>query len=139
MAEHNHDKKAQELYMQFNFINQQINELQKQVQMLEETIHEINESKKGLEEISKQGNNKEILVPIASGIFAKAQLKQADEFIVNVGANTAVAKSAADVQKLLDKQLNEMQKTQNTFIDNIQQLTMSAKELRAQLKQIVEN
>jgi len=138
MAEHKHDQKTQELYMQFQMINQQINELQKQLQMIEDTILELNDSKKGLEELSKQPNNKEILVPIVAGIFARAGIKDTKEFIVNVGANTSVAKSVEDVQKILDNQIEEMQKTQNLFIDNLHQLTMQAKELRVQLKPLIE-
>jgi len=138
MAEPKDEKKVQQLYMQFQAINQQINELQKQVQMLEETIHEITESKKALDEISRQEKGKEILVPVASGIFAKAEIKEADEFIVNVGANTAVSKSAEDIQKILDKQMADIQKTQNEFIDNIHQLTINAKEIRTHLKGLLQ-
>lgn len=132
------EAKAQELYLQLNTMNQQMMELQKQIQAIEETIFEINDSKKGLDEVSKAEKGKEILVPIISGIFAKAELKETKEFIVNVGSNTAVVKSIDDVQKLLDKQLTEMQKTQNTLIDNIKQLTVEAKEVEAGLKELVE-
>lgn len=130
--------KAQELYLQLNTMNQQMTELQKQIQAMEETIFEINESKKSLDEVSKAEKGKEILVPIISGIFAKAELKETKEFIVNVGSNIAVVKSIEDVQKILDKQLTEMQKNQNTFIDNIKQLTVEAKKVEAGLKELVE-
>lgn len=132
------EAKAQKLYLQLNTMNQQMMELQKQIQALEETIFEINESKKGLDEVSKAEKGKEILVPIISGIFAKAELKETKEFIVNVGSNTAVVKSIEDVQKILDKQSIEIQKTQNNLIDNIKQLTVEAKEVEAGLRGLVE-
>jgi len=132
------EKNMQESYMQFQMINQQMQELQKQVQQIEEAIQEVNESKKSLDQLSKEEKNKEILVPIVSGIFAKAELKDAKEFVVNVGANTAVVKSISEVQKLLDKQMNDMQTTQGTFIDNLQKMTLKAKELETKLKLLVE-
>lgn len=132
------EAKAQKLYLQLNTMNQQMMELQKQIQALEETIFEINDSKKGLDEVSKAEKGKEILVPIISGIFAKAELKETKEFIVNVGSNTAVVKSIEDVQKILDKQSIEIQKTQNNLIDNIKQLTVEAKEVEAGLRGLVE-
>ncbi|TKJ17825.1 prefoldin subunit alpha [Candidatus Woesearchaeota archaeon B3_Woes] len=132
------EAKAQELYMQLNTMNQQMVELQKQIQTMEETIFEVNESKKGLDDVSKSEKGKEILVPIISGIFAKAELKEPKEFIVNVGSNTAVVKSIEDVQKILDKQLTEMQKTQNTFVDSLTQLTVEAKKAEKGLKELIE-
>ena len=77
-------------------------------------------------------------MPIVSGIFTKAELKETKEFIVNVGSNTAVAKSIEEVQKLLEKQLDEMQKTQNTFVDNLQKLTLQAQNLKSELQALVE-
>ena len=132
------EAKAQELYLQLNKMNQQMVELQKQIQTMEETIFEVNESKKGLDDVSKSEKGKEILVPIISGIFAKAELKEPKEFIVNVGSNTAAVKSIEEVQKILDKQLTEMQKTQNTFVDNLTQLTVEAKKVEKGLKELTE-
>ena len=135
MAEEKKDEqKVQQLYIEFQVVNQQLQELQKQIQQIEESIQELQESKKGLEEVSKQESGKEILVPIVSGIFAKAEIKNSKDLIVNVGANTAVEKSIDQVQTLLDQQLKNMQETQHTFIDNMQQLSVKAKELETKLK-----
>ena len=131
------EKEAQELYMELNVITQQTNELQKQIQQLEETVQEIQESKKGLEELSKQEKGTEILVPIVSGIFAKAEIKDSKEFIVNVGANTAVTKSIEEVKKLLDKQEEEMQKAQYNLIETLQKLTVKARDLKKELESLV--
>jgi prefoldin alpha subunit len=139
MPQEKDEKKIQELYMQFNMINQQISEFQKQIQMLEESINETNESIKGLNEISGLPQNKEILVPIVSGVFARAELKDNKEFIVNVGSGTATSKSSEEVRKLLEKQLEEMQKSQNSFVDNLHQMTLAAKEIRQNLKNLIEN
>jgi prefoldin alpha subunit len=138
MSQEKDQKKIQELYMQFNMLNQQASEIQKQIQSLEESINETNESIKGLSEITNQGPNKEILVPVVSGVFAKAEIKDTSEFIVNIGANTAAAKTFDEVKKLLEKQLEEMQKAQNSFVDNMHQLTTAAKETRQQLKALIE-
>ena len=138
MTQENKEQKAQELYMHMNTMNKQMTELQKQIQTMEETIFEVNESKKGLEDVSKSEKGKEILVPIISGIFAKAELVEPKQFIVNVGSDTAVSKSIEEVEKILDKQLTEMQKTQNTFVDNLTHLTVEAKKIEQELKALIE-
>jgi prefoldin alpha subunit len=130
------EKRAQELYMELSMLSQQSAEFQKQIQQLEETIQELENSKQGIDELkSKKG--KEILVPVVSGIFVKADLKTSDEFIVNVGANTAVTKSLDEVQSLLDKQLKEIQKTQDSMIDNLQKMTVREKELKQELRKVM--
>jgi prefoldin alpha subunit len=138
MTDEKQEKKTQELYMQFKLVNQQIEELQKQVQSIEESINDTLESIRGVEEISKQQEHKEILVPIVSGVFAKAEIKDNKEFIVNVGSGTAATKSYEQVKSLLEKQHGEMQKAQNMLIDQLHQLTLHAKEMRQQLKSLVE-
>ena len=124
--------------MQYTMIQQQRAELERQMQAIEEAIFEINESRKGLKEVSDEASGKEILVPIVSGIFAKAELKNVKEFIVNIGANTAVAKSSEEVQTLLETQSKKMQETQHHFVDNLQKLTMQAKELESELMALQE-
>jgi prefoldin alpha subunit len=135
----NKEKKAQELYMQLNMTNQQMQEFQKQTQGLEETIQEVTESMRSLDELGKSEKDKEILVPLVSGIFVKAELKDIKEFIVNIGAGVAVAKSLEEVKGLLNKQIVELQKTQDKMMGELQQLVVKAKTLEKELKSLMEN
>jgi prefoldin alpha subunit len=130
-------KKMQELYMQMNTINQQSQELQKQIQAFEETIMEVGESKKSLLEISKTKDDNEVLVPIVSGIFAKAKAQDFKKFIVNVGGNVAVEKSIEKVQELLEKQLSQMQEAQHQFVDQLQKMTIQSKQVESQLQELM--
>jgi prefoldin alpha subunit len=130
-------KKMQELYMQMNMINQQSQELQKQIQAFEETILEVGESQKSLMEISSTKDDNEVLVPIVSGIFAKAKAQDFKKFIVNVGGNIAVEKSIEKVQELLEKQLSQMQEAQHQFVDQLQKMTVQGKQVEAQLQEMM--
>ena len=131
-------KKAQELYMELRMLSEQIQEVQKQIGSFEENVTEVNESKKGLNELSEIECGKEILVPIVSGIFVKAEIKETKEFIVNVGANVAVTKSIEEVQKLLSHQLDQVQNVQNELIEGLQNKIAKAKTIEAQLKKIID-
>lgn len=128
----------QELIMQFQVINQQIEALQKQIESLEESMYEVESSMKGIDEINKSGNNKEILVPIVSGIFAKAQITNTDDFIVNVGSNVAVSKSSTQVKNLLKEHKDSLQKTQYSFASTLENLTSKAKEIEEILMKLKE-
>ncbi len=53
-----------------------------------------------------------MLVPISNGIFAKAALKNPNELLVSVGANTTVPKKISDVIKLVKSQAEEVEHLQ---------------------------
>jgi prefoldin subunit 5 len=48
-----------------------------------------------------------------------------------------VTKSLDEVQSLLDKQLKEIQKTQDSMIDNLQKMTVREKELKQELRKVM--
>ena len=132
------DKKLQELYMQLTMLNQQTAEVQKQIQSIEEALQELEDSKKSIYEMTKAKKGKEVLVPVVPGIFIRTELKENQGFIVNVGAGTSVEKSNEEVQKLLDQQISQMQESQNSMIQHLQQLTVKSKQAEEELKSIAQ-
>ena len=68
------EKKMQETYMEFQMIDQNIKQLQKQLEMLTNQMMEVNSTINGLDEFNKINGEKQIFVPLSSGIFAKATI-----------------------------------------------------------------
>jgi len=81
------EKKAQEMYMQFQMLDQNIKQLQRQFEMITNQLIELSVTSSSLDEFNKIDNGKEVFVPLSSGIFAKANIKDTSELLVNVGAN----------------------------------------------------
>ena len=65
---------------------------------------ELDNSLQALIELQKIKINTEILAPIANGIFLKAELKDNQKLIVNIGAEATVEKNIPEVLKLLEEQ-----------------------------------
>ncbi len=86
-------KQIQEKYMQMQLIEQQMQQIQKQLQLLENQLQELNLTLQALDDLKNTKPGTDILVPIASGIFFKAELKDNEELALNVGADTVVKKS----------------------------------------------
>ncbi|MBI2657428.1 prefoldin subunit alpha [Candidatus Woesearchaeota archaeon] len=131
------EKQAQEMYMEFQALDQHIKQLQKQLEMVTHQLMELHSTSSGLEEFNKIGQGKEILVPLSSGIFAKASIKETSELLVNVGANIVVKKDVASAKKLIQGQMEEIKKIQKQMVDELEKMTSHAAGIEARLQQLV--
>lgn len=130
------EKELQTKYIELQLIDQQMAQLQKQLQQLDSSLLEIEFIKISLDDFKKIKKGSEILAPIANGIFVKADLKENDELIVNVGGNVTVAKSVEDTKKLLTEQADEIAKTRNELMHNLIHLDEHARKIEEELKKL---
>ena len=131
------EKKVQEMYMEFKMLDQYIKQLQSQLEMITHQLIELNATNNSLNEFDKLSPGKEMFVPLSSGIFAKASIKDTSELLVNVGANVAVKKDVASTKKLIQKQMEEIKKIQKQMINDLEKMTNHAAQLERQLQGMV--
>lgn len=131
------EAKLKEKYTELRMIDQQIRQIQKQMQELENQIMEIMYVQQSLYDLKDVKVGKEILVPVSSGIFAKATLKENNELLVNVGANTVVKKDVNSVKELLQGNINEIKKLEQHFLQDLQKLSMQAAEIEKEMNSLV--
>ncbi len=131
------EKKAQELYMEFQLLDQHIKQLQKQLELVTQHLIELTVTSNSLDEFNKLSAGKEIFVPLSSGIFSKATLKDTSELLVNVGANVVVKKDVIATKKLIQNQMEEIKKTQKQIVDNLEKMTNQAAQLEIQLQSLI--
>lgn len=119
------EKKAEDQYMQFQQLQQQLEQIADFVERLHQQQQEIETSIEALKELKKTKINSEILAPIANGIFLKAELKDNANLIVNVGAEVTVEKTIPEAIKLLEEQKEKI-------IEDISEAESVLKQLYAQ-------
>lgn len=113
-------KKAQEIYAEYQAMEQHIKQLQKQLEALTSQIMEMSGTSRNLEDFEKTQLGTEIFVPISSGVFAKASLKDTSELLVNVGANVVVKKDIRSAKKLINGQVEEMKKLHKRMMGDLE-------------------
>ena len=131
------EKKAQEMYMEFQMLEQHIKKLQAQLEAVTGQLMELNSTSNGLDEFEKIKGEREIFVPVSSGIFAKAKLTETTELLVNVGSNVVVKRDVSSAKKLIHGQMNEIKKIQERIADQLDKLTSRAGELQEGLQELV--
>ena len=85
-------------------------------------IMEISVVISSLKDISKVKTKRKMLVPLANGIFLKAELESNSDLIVNVGSDVCVHKTIPETIVILKQRLNEVNKQREDVLQIMQQL-----------------
>lgn len=91
-------------YRQLQQLQQQVDQITEYVERMQGQRQELENSIEALTELQKTNINTEILAPIANGIFLKAELKDNQRLVVNVGAEVTMEKNIPEVLNLLAEQ-----------------------------------
>ena len=102
------EKEIEKKYTELQITTQQMKQLQKQIALLNNQLVELTLLQQSINEIRDVKIGTSILVTIGNGIYAKAELKENNEFLVNVGSNTVVKKDIDSTTKLIQQQLGEI-------------------------------
>ena len=130
------EERLQKLYLEFQMLSHQINQLEKQSTMLNNQLMELRVTNQSLEDTKKIEQGTEILVPLSSGIYAKAELKGNKNFIVNVGSNIALVKDIDSTKKLIESQIDEIKKLQEDLVKQLEGRTTKAALLEQEISKI---
>ena len=131
------EKKLQQMYMEFQMLEQHMKQMQKQLEMITQQLVDLTITNNSLDEFKKIKAGNEIFVPLSSGIFAKASLKENSELLVNVGANVAVKKDVESAKKLIQSQIEEVKKVQKQMLEELEKMSGRAAQLEMQLQSAV--
>jgi len=123
--------------MELQIVSQQIKESQKQIQAIDAQLMELESTNMALNDLAGSKIKTEIFVPISSGVFAKAELKDNESLLVNVGAGTAVKKSIPDTISLVNEQITELEKIRRQAIEQLELMVAHAHEIEHKLQGLV--
>ena len=130
------NKDVQSKYIELQMLDQQIKQAQKQIELVESQVTELEAINQSLQEFSGTSAGTEILIPLSGGVFAKAELKDNKNLIVNVGAGTAVTKSIPDTCKLVTNQIDELLKVREEVLFQLQQHVNKAQKIQQELEKL---
>lgn len=133
MTQEEKQNALQEKYMEYQMIEQQVKQVEEQTQTMQKQIEDLNGIKEAIENIEKTKVGNELFVPISAGIFIKAEIKQNNELLVNVGDNVVVPKSIKEAITLVEKQEKEILKYRETMTGNHALLVAHQQQIEAEL------
>lgn len=126
-------------YMEFQLLNQQIQQSQQQMQMISQQVIELKTISKNVSEISKAEPDSEMYSNLGVGVHIKSTIKDSKHLLVNVGAGTFVQKTPEETITIVDKQVVELEKFVQDMEKNLQKNTEKAEELREEISEAQKN
>ena len=132
------DEIIREKFMEFQAIQQQLEQLQEQLNQVQQQLAELSISKSAVEELTSIEKGTEILTPIANGVFVKASLQNNDKLIVNEGSGVTVERNPTEVVKLLAEQEVGLQDQLVQGQRFMEELNMKAQRIYEEVEQDVQ-
>ena len=129
-------KDSQEKMMELQFLEQQAKQIEQQAHTIQTNISELNALKDALSDLSKVKKGESIFVPLGSGFFVNADMAENQEVLMNVGSKTLIKKSYPDADKLIDKQMKELEKTLPQFENEMSKLSLKAQSIQQELQKL---
>jgi len=132
------EEQVREKFMQFQQLQQKIEQVSEHVEMLNQHNMELEESKNAIAELGASHVGSEVFAPIANGIFIKATLNDSSKLLVNVGSNTVVEKTIEEVIDLLSEQERDLARNMVEAQEFLQQLNQQGMSIYKEVEHYVQ-
>ena len=106
------EEEVRKLSIELRYFEQTAETLQQRVSMLNAAITDLSYATETLDNIEKEKENAEMLVPIGGGNYASVKLANPDKVVVGMGAGVSIEKTLPEAKTIVKERLEELQKTQ---------------------------
>jgi prefoldin alpha subunit len=134
MSEEKEDKNSRrEKLLELQYLDSQIKQIEQQMTQVEEQIFEVDSLIENLSELKETKKGQELLVPVANGIFLKANIEDVKNLKVNVGGGVVVEKTIDETVEMLKEQIRNIEIYKNEMLMQLQELIAHASLLQANI------
>lgn len=123
----------QEKYLEYNQYKAQMQGLSEEFSTLAITNQALSTARGAVENFEKLKDGAEILVPLGAQVFAKANLSNVNEVLVNIGAGAVVKKDIPKALKSLESQQKEVEALSNHIASQLKELGERVEALEPEL------
>jgi prefoldin alpha subunit len=108
--------------MQLRYFEQTAENLQQRLGMLNAAVSDLSYASMTLENMEKEKENAELMVPIGGGNYISAKLATPDKVVVGMGAGVSMEKTLAEAKAIVKERMDELQKTQVSAQQQLSQI-----------------
>ena len=121
----------------YQSLQERINILDNRRNMISHRLTEVNETLASLEDLKGQ-RDKDVFLPLGSGVFMKGSLKDSSNMVVLIGADTAIDMGFEKTKKTLEDNKNILKDGLKTLDTEIIKMTEELIELEPHIQQIIQ-
>jgi prefoldin alpha subunit len=116
------EEELRKLSVEMRFLEQTAETLQQRIGMVNAAITDLSYANMALENLEKEKENAELLVPIGGSSYIKAKLTSHDKVIVGMGANISIEKTLPEAKALIKERLEELEKSMRSAQQQFSQI-----------------
>ncbi len=136
MTKEKNKEEIQKKYLELQIIANQINQLQQQISLMQNQILELKNLRENILRFNEVKLGSLSYSPIGSNIFVKSKIEDNQEFLVSVGSNVLVAKSADETRILIERQINEIEKISYELENQLNIMDLRFQELQKEISDL---
>ncbi|WP_456474830.1 prefoldin subunit alpha [Candidatus Pyrohabitans sp.] len=121
----------------YEMMRSQAEALQQNLDLINQHIAEFRLTLSTLEEIEKLEDGNEILVPMGSGSFTKAEIKDTGSVILSLGAEVAARKSIDEAKLDLQARVEELEKVREEHNSRLGEIMKNLEAIAPVVEQIL--
>jgi prefoldin alpha subunit len=112
MANVNKDEEdLRKLSIEMRYLEQTAETLQQRISIMNAAITDLTYANMSLDELEKEKENAELLVPIGGGFYIKVKLANTDTVVVGIGSGVSIEKTLLEAKAIVKERLSELEKT----------------------------
>jgi prefoldin alpha subunit len=111
--------------------------LQQRIGMINAAIRDLTYANMTLENMEKEKDDAELLVPIGGSSYIKVKLASSDTVVVGMGAGVSVEKTLPEAKAIVKERLDELEKTMNSAQQQFAQVAQRINAGRSQLQNLL--
>jgi prefoldin alpha subunit len=105
------EEELRKLSVEMRFLEQTAETLQQRISMVNAAMTDLTYADMTLEDLEKEKEDAELLVPIGGSSYIKAKLAYPDKVVVGLGAGVSVEKTLQEAKAIVKERLDDLQKT----------------------------
>jgi prefoldin alpha subunit len=131
------EEEVRKLSMQLRYFEQTADSLQQRLGMLNAAISDLSYASMTLENIEKEKENAEMLVPIGGSNYIGVKLATPDKVIVGMGAGVSIEKTLPEAKTIVKERMDELQKTQVSAQQQLVQISERINQDRQRMESLL--
>lgn len=128
----------QKTLMQLEMGRRQMEQLGRQAQAVESGIMELAATVEALKAMREQKPGAEVMMPLGAGSYMRAELKDAENVLVGVGADMTVEKKLSDAVDTLEERKTKLAESLKSVQQTMGELSTKLSELNAHAEQMAQ-
>jgi prefoldin alpha subunit len=128
------EEEFRKLTVELRFLEQTAETIQSRLNMINAVITDLTYSSMTLEDLGKEKEDAELLVPIGGSSYVKARLGNTDKLIVGIGAGVSVEKALPEAKEVVKKRLEDLDKARMSLQQQFSQVVDKINEDRAKIE-----